>query len=68
MRILTKMSCSHSDNRLISPDYASPHTMKNATGAPPDRLCIYVSRAWRKCKVPQPEGADETTSGILQTE
>ena len=33
------------DNRLISPDNASPHTMKNATGVPPDRLCSYVSRA-----------------------
>ena len=32
MRILTKMSCSHSDNRLIFPDNASPHTMKDATG------------------------------------
>ena len=26
-------------------DNASPHTMKDATGVPPDRLCIYVSRA-----------------------
>lgn len=33
MRILTKMSCSHSDNRLIFPDNASPHAMKDATGA-----------------------------------
>ena len=49
-------------------DNASPHTMKDATGVPPDRLCIYVSRAWRKCKVPQSEGAHETTSGSLQTE
>ena len=32
MRILTKMSCSYSDNRLISPDNASPHAMKDATG------------------------------------
>lgn len=32
MRILTKMSCSHSDNRLIFPDNASPHAMKDATG------------------------------------
>ena len=31
MRILTKMSCSHSDNRLIFPDNASPHAMKDAT-------------------------------------
>ena len=31
MRILTKMSCSYSDNRLIFPDNASPHTMKDAT-------------------------------------
>jgi len=23
----------------------TPHTMKDATGVPPDRLCIYVSRA-----------------------
>ena len=45
MRILTKMSCFNSDNRLIFPDNASPHTMKDATGVPPDRLCIYVSRA-----------------------
>ncbi len=35
MRILTKMSCSHSDNRLIFPDNASPHAMKEATGVPP---------------------------------
>ena len=66
MRILTKMSCSYSDNRLIFPDNASPHAMKDATGVPPDRLCIYVSRAWRKCKAPQSEGAHETTCGILQ--
>ena len=26
-------------------DNASPHTMKDATGVPPDRLCSYVSRA-----------------------
>ena len=26
-------------------DNALPHTMKDATGVPPDRLCIYVSRA-----------------------
>ena len=26
-------------------DNASPHTMKDATGVPPDRLCIYVRRA-----------------------
>ena len=45
MRILTKMSYSYSDYRLIFPDNASPHTMKDATGVPPDRLCIYVSRA-----------------------
>lgn len=32
MRILTKMSCSYSDNRLIFPDNASPHTMKDAIG------------------------------------
>ena len=32
MRILTKMSCSYSDNRLIFPDNASPHAMKEATG------------------------------------
>lgn len=36
---------------------ASPHTMKDATGVPPERLCIYVSRAWRKSKVLQQEGA-----------
>jgi len=24
---------------------ASPHTMKDATGVPPESLCIYVSRA-----------------------
>lgn len=40
MRILTKMSCSHSDNQLIFPDNASPHAMKDVTGVPPDRLCI----------------------------
>ena len=45
MRILTKMSCSYSDNRLIFPNNASPHTMKDDTGVPPDRLCIYVSKA-----------------------
>ena len=45
MRILTKMSCSYSDNRLIFPDNASPLAMKEATGVPPDRLCTYVSRA-----------------------
>ena len=45
MRILTKMSCFNSDNRLIFPDNASPHAMKDATGVPPDRLCSYVSRA-----------------------
>ena len=45
MRILTKMSCSYSDNRLIFPDNVSPHAMKDVTGVPPDRLCIYVSRA-----------------------
>ena len=45
MRILTKMSYSYSDNRLIFPYNASPHAMKDATGVPPDRLCIYVSRA-----------------------
>ena len=49
-------------------DNASPHAMKDATGVPPDRLCIYVSRAWRKCKAPQSEGAHETTCGCLQTE
>ena len=68
MRILSKKSSPDSDNRLISPDNASPHTMKDATGVPPDRLCSYVSRAWRKCKAPQSEGAHETTSGSLQTE
>ena len=45
MRILSKKSCSYSDNRLISPNNASPHAMKDATGVPPDRLCIYVSKA-----------------------
>ena len=45
MRVLTKMSCSYSDNRLIFLDNASPHAMKDATGVPPDRLCSYVSRA-----------------------
>jgi len=45
MRILTKMSSSDSDNRLIFSDNASPHAMKEATGVPPDRLCIYVSKA-----------------------
>jgi len=49
-------------------DNASPHAMKDATGVLPDRLYSYVSRAWRKCKVPQSEGAHETTSGSLQTE
>ena len=34
----------------------SPHTMKDATGVPPERPRIYVSRAWRKCKVLQREG------------
>ena len=68
MRILSKKSSPDSDNRLIFPDNASPHAMKDATGVPPDRLCIYVSRAWRKYKVPQSEGAHETTSGSLQTE
>ena len=29
MRILTKMSYSYSDNRLIFPDNASPHAMKD---------------------------------------
>ena len=48
-------------------DNASPHAMKDATGVPPDRLCVYVSRAWRKCKAPQSEGAHETTCGCLQT-
>ena len=68
MRILSKKSSSDSDNRLIFPDNALPHAMKDATGVPPDRLCSYVSRAWRKCKAPQSEGAHETTSGSLQTE
>jgi len=68
MRILIKMSCSYSDNRLILPVNASPHAMKDDTGVPPDRLCCYVSRAWRKCKAPQSEGAHETTSASLQTE
>ena len=49
-------------------DNASPHTMKDATGVPPDRLYIYVSGALLKCKAPQSEGAHETTCGILQTE
>lgn len=43
MRVLTKMSCSYSDNRLIFPDNASPHAMKDDSGVPPDRPCIYVS-------------------------
>ena len=45
MRILSKKSSPDSDNRLIFPDNASPHAMKDATGVPPNRLCIYVSRA-----------------------
>ena len=45
MRILSKKSSSDSDNRLIFPDNASPLAMKEATGVPPDRLCIYVSKA-----------------------
>ncbi len=32
MHVLTKMSCSYSDNRLIFPDNASPYSMKDATG------------------------------------
>ena len=31
MRILAKMSCSNSDNRLIFPDNALPHAMKDVT-------------------------------------
>jgi len=27
--------------------------MKDATGVPLERLCIYVSRAWRKSKIIQ---------------
>jgi len=30
--------------------------MKDATGVPPERLCIYVSRVWRKSKIIQQEG------------
>ncbi len=45
MRILSKKSSPDSANRLIFPDNASPHAMKDATGVPPNRLCIYVSRA-----------------------
>ena len=40
MRILSKKSSPDSDNRLISPDNASPHTMKNATGVPPDNTAL----------------------------
>ena len=45
MRILSKKSSPDSANRLIFPDNASPHAMKDATGVPPNRLCSYVSRA-----------------------
>ena len=40
MRILSKKSCSHSDNRLILPDNASPLAMKEATGVPPINLAF----------------------------
>ena len=33
---------------FIFHDTASPHTMKDATGVPPERPFIYVSGAWRK--------------------
>ena len=35
MRILSKKSSPDSANRLIFPDNASPHAMKDATGVPP---------------------------------
>ena len=42
---------------FIFHDTASSHTMKDATGVPPERPFIYVSGAWRKIQVTQQEGA-----------
>ena len=42
---------------------ASPHTMKDATGVPPERPFIYVSRAWRKARSLSRKEHHETACG-----